>query len=188
MTWSPGLTARTSCLRRASQGPVVTGARLAVCYRPGVWLLLPVTVSSEPKELLKPGGRVSAAWPTAPACRPMFWTCLVHEKAQEGLTLLLRYLCRFSKGSDFPSASCPGPSQVSAEYTKRTALSGMIYGPLAGGPSVSKTPHSSGQVLLGSWPWEGPRRSEKDDVESISGPSPGQTPCDGAPLEELGLS
>lgn len=71
------------------------------------------------------------------------------------------------------------------EYTKKTALSGMIYGPLAGVPSVSSRTHSSGQVLLGSWPWEGCQRSDKDDVESLSDSSTGQTPCDGALLEEL---
>ena len=159
-------------------------ARVAVCVRPRVCLLPPVTFLRA-ERAAEARGRASAAQPTASACWPMFWTFLVNEKAQKGLTLLLHYLCCFSKGSDFPSASCPGPSQVSTEYTKRTALSGMIYGPLAGGPSVSKRPHSSGQVLLGSWPWEGHRRSDKDDVESISDPSTGQTPCDGALLEEL---
>lgn len=71
------------------------------------------------------------------------------------------------------------------EYTKKTALSGMIYGPLAGVPSVSSRPHSSGQVLLGSRPWEGRQRSDKDDVESVSDSPAGQTPCDGILLEEL---
>lgn len=55
----------------------------------------------------------------------------------------------------------------------------MMYGPLAGVPSVSTRPRSSGQVLLGSWPWEGRQRSDKDDVESIRDSS-----CDGVLLEE----
>ena len=46
---------------------------------------------------------------------------------------LLRYLCCISKGSNFPLASGPSRSQVGMDYTKGTALSGLMYGPLAGG-------------------------------------------------------
>lgn len=81
--------------------------------------------------------------------------------------------------------SFPGPSQVGGEYTKTTALSGMKNGPLAGVPSVSSRPGSLGQVLLGSWPWEGRQGSDKDDVRSVSDSPAGQTLHDGVLPEEL---
>lgn len=58
-------------------------------------------------------------------------------------------------------------------------------GPVLGVPSVSSRPGSLGQILLRSWPWEGHRRSEKDDVQSVSDFPAGQTPHAGAVLEEL---
>lgn len=81
--------------------------------------------------------------------------------------------------------SFPGPSQVGAKYTKKTAPSGMKEGPLSGVPSVSSRPSSLGQVLLGSWPWEGLQRSDKDDVQSVRDSPAGQTPHDGTLPEEF---
>lgn len=177
MIWSFGFTVRTSCILWASQGPGcidihVCGSRCAS------W-------TSLLKEALKSMEKTPADWPTASAHQPVFWTFLFNEKAQKSLVLLPHYLCSFSKGSTFPSTSCPGPSQIGVKYTKKTALSGMIYEPLAGVPSVSSRLHSLGQVLLGSWPWECRQRSDKDDVESVSDFSTGQTSCDEALLEEL---
>lgn len=81
--------------------------------------------------------------------------------------------------------SFPGPSQVGVEYTKKTALSGTKNGPLAGVPSVSSRPGSLGQVLLGSWPWEGRQRSDKDGAQSVRDSPAGQTPHDEVLPEEL---
>lgn len=101
---------------------------------------------------------------------------------------LLRYLYCVSKGSNFPSASGPGRFQVGMEYAKGAALSGLMYGPLAGGGGGHLSPGdpcSSGQVLLGSWPWEGRCGSDECDVESISDSPAAQSLSIGALLEEL---
>lgn len=100
------------------------------------------------------------------------------EKAQNIQVPLASYLCSFSKESTFPSVSFPGPSQAAVEYTKKIALSGMKNGPLAGVPSVSSRSGSLGQVLLGSWPWEGRQRSDKDNVQSVRDSPAGQIPHD----------
>lgn len=93
---------------------------------------------------------------------------------------VLQYLGPVLKGFNFPSASGPGRSQVGMEYTKGTAISGLQGGHLSPGD-----PCLSGQVLLGSRPWEGRRRSDEGDVESISDSPAAQSLCDGALLEEL---
>lgn len=179
MTWSYGFTARISCILWASQGPGCIDIHVCDSCCPSRTSLL--------KEALKSTGRAPADQPTASAHRPMFWTFLINANAQKSPVLLPHYLCSFSKGPSFPSTSCPGLSQIGVKYTKKTALSGMIYEPPARVPSVSSRPHSLGQVLLRSWPWECHQRSDKDDVESVSDFSTGQwrNSCDEALLEEL---
>lgn len=62
----------------------------------------------------------------------------------------------------------------------------MMYGPPARGPYIYlRKTLSLGQVSLGSWPREGPQRSDKDDVESVRDSSAAQAPHAGALLEEL---
>lgn len=67
---------------------------------------------------------------------------------------LLHYLCCVSKGSNFPSASSPGRFQVGMEYTKGTALSGLMYGPLAGGAGIclQETPAPRARYCWGHGP------------------------------------
>lgn len=159
MTWNSGFTAGTLGIRQASQSPGCHSGTFG-CSHLHVWLLLPVTA---------PLTEGSTEAHGEGACRSAHGICLfayvldivVNEKAQKSLVLWLHYLCSCSKESAFPLATCPGPSRAGVGNTKKTALSGVIYGPFAGVPSVSSRPGSSDQVLLRSRPWEGHQRSDK---------------------------
>lgn len=128
MTRSPGFRARTACIRQPSQ------ARLSPRH---VWC--ESCCRSPSSEPLEPGGR-----PRAPCVSA---ACALTFRSPERLTSVLQYLGRVSKGSNFPSASGPGHSQVGMEYTKGTALSG-----LRGGPSVSRIPAPRARYCWGHGP------------------------------------
>lgn len=107
------------------------------------------------------------AWPRCPA-RPSWVPGPATAGLHSGHHLLMRrprsadpllhYLHTFSKGPEFSSAPCPGPSRVHTAYTKKTALPGMMYGPLAGACLSPQDPapragycwgHSPGKVARG---------------------------------------
>lgn len=125
----------------ALSGPVVTVARSAACGRLCVWLLLRVAIL-----------RAAEAGRAAPHAACTCHLCTDLLKPRRLAFSLLHYLCCVSKGSNFPLASGPGHSQVGMEYTKGTALSGLMYGPLAGGCHLSPVPAPRARYCWGHGP------------------------------------